>query len=322
VSGAALERDAERGVGRFLEAVERRLSASVGAYAGAVAVAGSDTLAAGGKRMRPALVFLAAPARARGRPGLAAAAAAIELVHMATLVHDDQIDRSRLRRGRETVWSRHGERVSGATGDYLFARAFAELTSTGDVVAVTALSDACVALARGEALQREQARDVTAAPEAVLERCRLKTGRLFAAAAVLGGHLGGLPSTAVARLDAFGESLGLAFQLDDDALDCDGDPETTGKPLGADLLDGTVTIPLLVAGRRDPEVAAVIRRGAGPSDVLPTLARVARTGALAETRALAERHATAALAHLDGLDGALDTGGLRAVVGRAVGRRA
>ena len=126
--------------------------------------------------------------------------------------------------------------------------------------AVTLLARACLDLARGEMLQREQAGDPSVTPEQYLERCRLKTGRLFAG----GGDAGrppGRPRTAesVEVLGAFGEALGLAFQVADDILDCDGNPDTTGKPLGTDLLDGTVTLPLLLAaapdaggGGRDP----------------------------------------------------------------------
>ena len=108
---------------------------------------------------------------------------------MATLVHDDQLDAAKLRRGRPTVWASRGEAAARATGDYLFARAFAELCTTGDMRAVTILSDACLALARGEILQREQSGDPATTPEQYLERCRLKTGRLFLPA-MLGGRFG------------------------------------------------------------------------------------------------------------------------------------
>ena len=256
----------------------------------------------GRKRLRPMLVHLCAPPSGRARPGLVAAGCAVELVHMATLVHDDQIDAAPLRRGRPTVWRSRGPLVSTAAGDHLFARAFSELVTTGDMQAVTVLSDACLALARGEILQREQAGNADTTPEEYLERCRLKTGRLFAAAATLGARLGGLPVDETERMGEFGTALGLAFQIADDVLDCDGDPDTTGKALGTDLLDGTVTLPLLLAARRDPQVEDVLRRGAGPADVLPTLACVARSGAVHDARAEAERHAALALAALDRLD--------------------
>ena len=310
------------GVSTYLDAVEERLREAVARDGGVVAASGIDTLASGGKRLRPMLVHLCAPPSGRARQGLVAAGCAVELVHMATLVHDDQIDAAPLRRGRPTVWRSHGPIVSTAAGDHLFARAFSELVTTGDMQAVTVLSEACLALARGEILQREQAGNAATTPEEYLERCRLKTGRLFAAAATLGARLGGLPVDETERMGEFGIALGLAFQIADDVLDCDGDPDTTGKALGTDLLDGTVTLPLLLAARRDPEVENVLRRGAGPADVLPTLARVARSGAVSDARAEAERHADIALAELGRLDGRVDVSALSAMVRGAVERRA
>jgi len=322
-AGAVAEVLDTPGLSAYVDAVERALEDGVGwAVGAAVSGAGAETLRSGGKRLRPMLVYLAAPVAGRDRPPLVAAGCAVELVHMATLVHDDQLDAARLRRGRPTVWAAHGEAVARATGDYLFARAFAELVATGDMAAVTLLSDACLALARGEILQREQAGNPETTPEQYLQRCRLKTGRLFAAAAMLGGRLGGLPGGDIERLGAFATALGVAFQIADDILDCDGRPDTTGKPLGTDLLDGTVTLPLILGARRDPAVAGVIARGATPEDVLPTLARVARSGAVREARTMAERHADDALAHLDSLDGGLDSAALRAVVRGAVDRDA
>ena len=169
----------------FVERVESRLRAAVCALDGTVAEAGGRTLESGGKRLRPLLVHLSAPPATRDGESLVIAGCAVELVHMATLVHDDQLDRAPLRRGRPTVWATDGERVATSTGDYLFARAFAELVETGDLRAVTLLSDACLSLARGEILQRAQAGSVDTTVDQYLERCSLKTGRLFAAAAML-----------------------------------------------------------------------------------------------------------------------------------------
>jgi geranylgeranyl pyrophosphate synthase len=318
----ASEALAVEGMAEYVAAVEERLDAAVGWRGGLVAGAAADTLRAGGKRLRPMLVYLSAGVTRRHRAGVAMAGCAVELVHMATLVHDDVLDAAAVRRGRPTVWRAHGPAVATATGDYLFARAFAELTETGDMQSVAILADACLGLARGEILQRAQAGDPTTTPQRYLERCGLKTGRLFAAAAMLGGRLGGLPQPDVERLGEFGLALGLAFQVADDILDCDGHPDTTGKPLGTDLLDGTVTLPLLLASQRDPLVAEVISRGAAPHDVLPTLARVARSGAVRDARAEAERHARIALDRLDHLDGRADAEALRAVVRGAVDRRA
>jgi geranylgeranyl pyrophosphate synthase len=306
----------------FLRGVEQRLAATVGFAEGRAAAAAAETLGAGGKRLRPLLVYLAAPLDGRERPAVERAAAAVELVHMATLVHDDVLDRAPLRRGRRTVWAAHGPRVAAATGDYLYARAFALLAETGDERALRTLADASLDLARGEALQVEQTRRPDTPVAEYLQRCRLKTGRLFAAACRLGGSLGGLDEADVASLERFGLALGLAFQLADDVLDCDGDPEKTGKALGTDLLDGTVTLPLLLAAARDEMVARALREGVGEGGVLPVLARVAATGAAAETTAQALDFARGAERALAATSGRCDVVALGAILRRATDRAA
>jgi geranylgeranyl pyrophosphate synthase len=306
----------------LLRRVEGRLGGTVGAAGGVAADAGAQTLAAGGKRLRPVLTLLSAPPERRTEDAVAAAAAAVELIHMASLVHDDVLDAAPLRRGARTVWATRGSSIATAAGDYLYARAFAELASTGDPVAVRMLASACVDLARGESMQEAQTRRADTSIEASLERCRMKTGRLFAAACALGARLGGLDDGDVGALDRFGADLGLAFQLADDALDCDGDPARTGKVLGTDLLDGTMTVPLILAARRDPEVARAIERGVRPPDVLPTLARVVETGAVTETRARAVEFAEFAERELAACTGGVDVSALRQVLDRAVARDA
>jgi geranylgeranyl pyrophosphate synthase len=272
------------GLDAYLDAVEERLAAAVESHGGRVAEASRDALAAGGKRLRPLLAFLAAPPDA---PPPVAAGVAVELVHMATLVHDDLVDGARLRRGRRAAWTVHGAEGARATGDYLFARAFAELAADGDIRAVQVLADACLALARGEAMQRRQRHDPGTTVEAYLERCALKTGKLFEAACSLGS--GG----ALAR---YGLELGIAFQIADDVLDCSGDTIETGKVAGTDLRDGTPTLPLLLAAREDEAVRAAL--AGGPLE--GALLRVAATGALERSRELAREHAARARAGLDG----------------------
>jgi geranylgeranyl pyrophosphate synthase len=303
----------------FLSSVEARLRATVAATPGAVSQAGGETLHAGGKRLRPTLVYLSAPVSARSTSAVEIAAAAVELVHMATLVHDDVLDEAPLRRGHPTAWSTHGEAIAVATGDYLFARAFAELAALGDPTSIRILSTTSCELALGEMLQAQQARDPDVSADDVLERCRLKTGRLFAAACALGARLGGLDADGCAALERFGESLGLAFQLADDVLDCAGDPTRTGKALGTDLRDGTTSLPLLIAAQADPVLAAALREPVASADVLPLLARVAATGALEQVRDTAERYARRAEAELDRAPGS-DATALRALLQRAIDR--
>jgi geranylgeranyl pyrophosphate synthase len=270
------------GLDAYLDELEERLDRAVGTYRGVVAAVGAEALAAGGKRLRPLLVYLSSPT---GPPPVAAGVA-VELVHMATLVHDDLIDGARIRRGRASAWSAYGPDAARATGDYLFARAFAELSATGDTRAVEILADATLCLARGEALQRSQRHDPDTSVEAYLERCGLKTGKLFEAACRLGGGSG-----------AFGLALGIAFQITDDILDCSGLTIETGKIAGTDLREGTPTLPLLLASRTDEAVRAAL---AGDELEEGILIRVAATGAIDESREVALAYARNARACLNG----------------------
>jgi geranylgeranyl pyrophosphate synthase len=276
------------GLERYLEEIEQRLLDAVRHDDGLAPTVGAEALAAGGKRLRPLLVFLASPPD--GDPPWAAGVA-VELVHMATLVHDDLIDRAGYRRGRAAAWARYGENAARAAGDYLFARAFAELTATGDVRVVRTLARACLSLARGESLQRAQTHDPDTTVESYLERCALKTGKLFEAACLLGGG----PRSSATLAD-FGLALGIAFQIADDILDCTGYAFDTGKIAGTDLREGTPTLPLILAAREDEIVRSAL--AGGPLD--GALVRVAGTGALERSRAVALDFANRARASLNG----------------------
>jgi geranylgeranyl pyrophosphate synthase len=279
----------------LLERTEARLDEIARGHGEELGRHAAGTLSAGGKRLRPMLVFLCADGDAAG-PSVVAAGAAAELLHMATLVHDDVLDGAPLRRGRPTVYAEGGRDAATATGDLLFSRAFAELAATGSRAAVAALSAASSALARGELMQRADAWCADIPVERYLERCRLKTASLFEASCRLGALLGGRAELADS-LARFGDRVGLAFQLLDDVLDVTGPPERTGKPRGADLLDGTVTLPLILARERDPRLAALDLRSI-TSDVSELCDRIAATGALDEAR-------RRALAHVDEAKAAL-----------------
>ena len=242
---AILELGGER-LRTAMASVEARLREIAGIEAHAL-----HTIDAGGKRLRPLFVFVAGLAGSEEAP-LCRAAAAVELIHSATLVHDDVLDDAPLRRGRITIYAAAGRPAATATGDLLFASAFAELALNGDIGQLAALSSASSALARGELMQRADAWRADVTLERYLERCELKTARLFAAACELGALAGEGPS-----LGPFGRAVGLAFQILDDVLDITGPAERTGKRRGADLLDGTVTLPLIFARERSPELATL-----------------------------------------------------------------
>ncbi len=272
-------------IARLLDRAERRMNELAGGHGPLLARYAGQTIAAGGKRLRPLLVFLAAGAPPPETDGLLGAAVAVELVHGATLIHDDVLDGSPLRRGRPTVFASGGRSMAIATGDLLFSRAFAELAATGSADAVRVLSRATRELASGELMQRADAFAAGVDLERYLERCRLKTAVLFRAACELGSLEGGGP---VRELATFGEQIGLAFQILDDVLDVTGPPERTGKPRGADLLDGTVTLPLIVARMSDPAIAEVdLRQVQTPAHAAALCDRIAATDALEQARARA-----------------------------------
>jgi geranylgeranyl pyrophosphate synthase len=279
----------------LLDRAEERLAEVARSHGEVLGRHAEGTLSAGGKRLRPVLVFLCA---AEPDERLVSAAAAVELLHMATLVHDDVLDAADLRRGRPTVFAEGGRAAATATGDLLFSRAFAELAATGSEDAVRALSGASSALARGELMQRDDAWSEDVTEERYLERCRLKTASLFEASCRLGALFGGRPELADA-LGGFGERLGIAFQMLDDVLDVAGPPERTGKPRGADLHDGTVTLPLILARRRDPALTGAVRCAEEAAAVCD---RIAATGALDQARAQALGYVSEAKAVLAGID--------------------
>ena len=259
------------------------------------------TIAAGGKRLRPLLVFVAAGPEPRDRRRASLrAAVAVELVHSATLVHDDVLDAAPLRRGRPTVVATAGRAMATATGDLLFSRAFAELAASGSADAVRVLSDASSALAAGRAapargrVGRDVSRERYLTPlrpqdrAAVRGRVPARRARRAAATPTCSGR--------------FGRAIGLAFQLLDDVLDVSGPAERTGKHRGTDLLDGTVTLPLILARERDPELAAVDLRGVRtPEQAERVCDAIAATGALEAARAEALEMVEAAKAALPAL---------------------
>ncbi|MFL5827152.1 MAG: polyprenyl synthetase family protein [Thermoleophilaceae bacterium] len=288
----------------LLVRTEGRLAELANGHGDGLSRHAGETLTAGGKRLRPITVFLCS-GDADG-DDLVRAATAVELVHMATLVHDDVLDRAMLRRGRATVFHAGGRPAATATGDFLFSRAFEELVRTGSGEAVRTLSDASSALASGELMQRADAWSDDVSAERYLERCELKTARLFWASCRLGALLepGNGDGSKVKALAAFGSRIGIAFQIFDDVLDVSGPPERTGKQRGADLLDGTITLPLILARRRDDRLRDLDLRSevTDAERAEEVCVRIADTGALADSREVALRYVAEAKQSLDGLE--------------------
>jgi geranylgeranyl pyrophosphate synthase len=256
-----------------------------------------DLFAAGGKRLRPALVLLA------GRLGRLSeshyhAAAAVELTHAATLVHDDVIDNSAVRRGRPTVAAALGDAPAIVVGDYYFAKAYQQAALTHDPAVVGAIAGAVMTICRGELAQNRARFHYRPSLAEYRARIEAKTAALLAASAWVGGRLAGLPAVQQEALRLYGTELGLAFQIADDVLDYTAGEAELGKPVGHDLLEGHATLPLLLAdlpetlpedtpllAERVAEVVAAVRASEGPER------------ALAEAR----KHAESARNHLSGL---------------------
>ena len=243
-------------------------------------------ITAGGKRVRPALVLLASHVGEPGSESTDLSAAAVELVHLATLYHDDVMDETETRRGVPTAHNKWGTEIAILAGDYLFACGCALGADAGGEVPGI-LARAIAQVCEGQIIETASLDDSGRTVDEYLHTISLKTAALFRASCALGAATSGATEAERAALVSYGEKLGLAFQLVDDLLDVVGDPEVTGKPPGTDLRAGVFTAPVLLASRRDPGLAARLARGDRElEDVLPTLAM---TGALRDAAAMARR---------------------------------
>ncbi|MGE0010980.1 MAG: octaprenyl diphosphate synthase [Azoarcus sp.] len=253
----------------------------------------------GGKRLRPALVLFAAGAMGYRGTHHHALAAVVEFIHTATLLHDDVVDESDLRRGNKTANALFGNAASVLVGDFLYTRAFQMMVSVNNMRVMDVLSDATNVIAEGEVLQLLNCHDADVEIDDYLRVIRYKTAKLFEAAARLGGILAGADEATETRLAAFGSHLGTAFQIIDDVLDYSADEAETGKHLGDDLAEGKPTLPLIhVMQHGTPEQAALVRgaiENGGRDDFAAVLAAIQSTKALDEARRYAREEADRAI---------------------------
>lgn len=255
-------------------------------------------VASGGKRLRPALLLLACRAVGyAGAPRLQLAAV-VEFIHTATLLHDDVVDESDLRRGRSTANAAFGNAASVLVGDFLYSRAFQMMVELDDMRVMQVLAEATNTIASGEVMQLMGSHDPQVDEARYLEVIRRKTAKLFEASARLGGVLARSASEVEAGLAQYGTHVGTAFQVIDDVLDYSGDEATIGKSLGDDLAEGKPTLPLIYAMRSgSPAQAATVRRAiesGGREDFGAVLEAIRESGALDYARAAARREAEAA----------------------------
>ncbi len=264
---------------------------------------GRYIVSAGGKRIRPRLLLLFAQAFGFTGPERHELAATVEFIHTATLLHDDVVDESSLRRGRPTANALFGNAASVLVGDFLYSRAFQMMVSVDRMRVLAVLADATNVIAEGEVLQLMNMHDPDLAVEQYLRVIRYKTAKLFEASARLGALLGDADAQVEEACADFGRRLGTAFQLVDDLLDYEGDSQELGKNVGDDLREGKPTLPLLLAMERcSDDERELLRRAVRDGEVerlQDIIAIIRRTGALEATREAAEREVDAARRNLD-----------------------
>ncbi|MEO5737387.1 MAG: polyprenyl synthetase family protein [Variovorax sp.] len=282
-------------------------------------------ISAGGKRLRPALLLLMSGALGCTDAQRFNLAAVVEFIHTATLLHDDVVDESTLRRGRATANESFGNPASVLVGDFLYSRAFQMMLDANNMRVMQILAEATNVIAEGEVLQLMNMHDATLDEAAYLRVIRSKTAKLFEASTRLAAVLAGSTPTVEEACATYGQALGTAFQVIDDVLDYAGDANETGKNLGDDLREGKTTLPLILAMQRaEPADSALIRSAIEVGDTSQLAAIVAivqRTGALDATRAAAAAEAQRAIDALHGLPANSYSQGLLQLAAQLLERR-
>jgi octaprenyl-diphosphate synthase len=305
---------------RVDEVIRARLSSKVAL----VDQIGRYIVEAGGKRVRPRLLLLFADALGHEGPAQHELAATVEFIHTATLLHDDVVDESSLRRGRATANALFGNAASVLVGDFLYSRAFQMMVSVNQMRVLDVVADATNVIAEGEVLQLMNMHDPDLAVEDYLQVIRFKTAKLFEASARLGAILGKADAATEEACADFGRRLGTAFQLVDDLLDYEGRSEELGKNVGDDIREGKATLPILLAMARCSPVERDMLREAIRTGEVERLNQiidlVRRTGAIEATRDAAEDEIARARANLDALPAGRARDALLELCSRAVHR--
>ena len=272
-------------IGADMEAVDRVLRGALASDVVLIRQVAEYIIGGGGKRLRPALLLLTAGATGYKGTEQHTMAAVVEMIHTATLLHDDVVDESDMRRGHATANAQFGNAASVLVGDFLYSRAFQMMVALARMPVLQILADATNAIAEGEVMQLMHVGSADLTEDDYFEVIHRKTAKLFEASARLGAVLGGAPPDVENALSRYGMHIGTAFQLIDDVLDYSGDVDAIGKNLGDDLAEGKMTLPLIRAlATGTAAEAAVIRHavnGGGLTDFAGVMAAIERTGALA-----------------------------------------
>ncbi len=257
-----------------------------------------------GKRIRPALTLLSSSFHEHDPRVTEIMATAVEALHIATLVHDDTVDSSSVRRGRATLNSLWGRNAAVLAGDYIFAKSATYVCDTGDIRVIRRFSETIMELSTGELQEMSEAYNGAQTMEQYLERIYNKTASLFTTACQSGAILSGAPDEQVAALREYGYNLGMAFQIMDDILDFEASEEDVGKPVGSDLSHGTITLPAIIALRRQPEDNPILTLFDSPEDARSlslAVEFILGSAAIEESYAVASDYCRAARRQLDGI---------------------
>ena len=308
-----------------MEAVDRLISSSLESDVALVSQVSRYIVASGGKRLRPLIVLLAARAFGYDGEQHVRAAAIIEFIHTATLLHDDVVDSSSRRRGKESANTVFGNQASVLVGDFLYSRAFQMMVDIGRMRVMQILADATNTIAAGEVLQLMNIHDPDTTEEAYRQVIYRKTARLFEAGAQIAAVLAERSEADEGALIEYGRNLGMAFQLVDDALDFDASPDELGKNLGDDLAEGKATLPLIYAMQRGSAAEREVIRNAilqgGLDDLESIQSIIESTGALQYTAARAQEAADVAINALSDIPGSDYKQALVAIAEFSVRRR-
>ncbi len=308
-----------------MDSVDRLISASLESDVALVSQVSRYIVASGGKRLRPLIVLLAARAFGYDGEQHVRAAAIIEFIHTATLLHDDVVDSSSRRRGKESANTVFGNQASVLVGDFLYSRAFQMMVDIGRMRVMQILADATNTIAAGEVLQLMNVHDPDTTEDAYRQVIYRKTARLFEAGAQIAAVLAERSEADEAALIEYGRNLGMAFQLVDDALDFNASPDELGKNLGDDLAEGKATLPLIYAMQHGSDPERELIRNAILEGGLDDLARIQSiiesTGALQYTAARAQEAAESAIGALSGIPGSDYKQALVAIAEFSVRRR-
>lgn len=313
------------GIKKELGLVDEKLREMVKSQEQVLTDASLHVIEAGGKRLRPTVTILAYKALGGRDVGkIVDIAAGFELIHSATLIHDDINDGGSTRRGRMTVYKKFGLHDAIVTGDFLFAKAF-QLGGTFDKTVVDTTSDACAALAEGEILQNRYRHKKDLTIDTYLQVAERKTAQPIKAGAMVGGYLAGGSSEEVASLGKYGLDLGIAFQIVDDILDFTGDEKKTGKMVGNDLKEGNLTLPSLLAIKSSDDakkaiLAVISQEDPSVESVKECAKMVVKSGAIEKARGMGEYYGMEALGHLGCLSDTSYSKALRDVVAKVLER--